>query len=631
MLRSTKRLRAPSAAVQYAIAAILVFAGLAVRLWMYPAVALRSPLVVFVLPTLLAAMFGRFGPPAFATFLSALGAAFLLMEPVGSPWVSDPSDRVRLGLFVVQNLMLGSLVAGIQRARLRASIAAVALAESAHFLEDIVDNSPHAIVAVNLDGTVRAWNAAAERIFGWSAREVIGLPLPIIPAESRDSVVRDVWTRAAAGEVVDTYRAERLHQNGSVILCDISAGPLRDADGKFVGVVATLTDVSQEHKLHEQLRQAQKMEGVGELAAGVAHDFNNHLTAIIGYAQLAAEALPPNDPVLEDLKEIERAAETSAALTRRLLSFSSRQVLQLKPLDVSRVIRSCEQMLRRTVREDVVIQTDLESRPAWVVADPAQLEHILLNLVVNARDAMPNGGLVRIQTSSIDINQANAASHLDLPFGAYVVVTVSDTGIGMSDEVQRRVFEPFFTTKAAGRGTGLGLPMVQSTVRQMGGSIGLTSVVGKGTRFQMYFPRVTSTDTGAPAAKRTRAGGGAETVLLVDDDDSVRRLAVRTLENEGYRVVQAATVGEAIVAVRSSQPDLLLTDVVMPGMNGPDLAKVLADLGVSRVLFMSGYMDQPAFGAQVQSGAVAFLAKPFAPDELVTKVRDVLDQADPVS
>ena len=383
---------------------------------------------------------------------------------------------------------------------------------------------------------------------------------------------------------------------------------------------------SERRVVEEQLRQAQKMEAVGELAAGIAHDFNNQLTTIVGYAELASHSLAPDHPAVADLEEIVRAAQSSAALTRQLLTFSRRQVLNLHPVDLADLLTSLEKMLRRSVREDISIATRAAEPHLWINADRAQIEHILLNLVVNARDAMPSGGRILIEISPVALEEAYVGAHLEVTPGDYVVMSVTDTGEGIPHDIQDRIFDPFFTTKAAGKGTGLGLAMVYGSVKQMGGTIWVYSEPGRGTTFKMYFPRLTEADAAQNLPAHRALTPGTGTILIVDDDDRIRSLTIRTLERAGYRVHGASNGAEALtLARRLKDPiDLLVTDIVMPDVNGPTLAQTLVDAGLKRVLYVSGYADQPVIEEQIARGAVSFLAKPFSPSELADKVARVL-------
>ncbi len=385
--------------------------------------------------------------------------------------------------------------------------------------------------------------------------------------------------------------------------------------------------------VEEQLRQAQKMEAVGRLAGGVAHDFNNLLTAIIGLGDLVLERTDIDEGVRHDLGQVRKAAEQAARVTNQLLAFSRKQVLQACVLDLNDVLGDMEAMVRRLVGEDVALE--LEAAPGLkpVYLDRGQVQQIVMNLVVNARDAMPDGGRLTIETANAVLDEAYAETHPDAVPGEYVLLAISDTGSGMDKELQRVAFEPFFTTKRLGKGTGLGLATVHGIVRQSGGSINLYSEPGRGTTFRIYFPVHVSADRAVevpkPAAPATGAKLGHETVLLVEDEELIIGLAERILVRKGYRVLKARRADQALEVCRSHEGaiDLLVTDVIMPGgMSGRDLAVRLADQYPSiKVLYVSGYTDNAIVHHGVLDKGVHFLAKPFTVDSLSGKVREVLD------
>jgi two-component system, cell cycle sensor histidine kinase and response regulator CckA len=381
-------------------------------------------------------------------------------------------------------------------------------------------------------------------------------------------------------------------------------------------------------RLAQQLQESQRLEAVGRLAGGVAHDFNNVLTAILGSTELLLLSRPPDAPKQEELEIIRDAGLRAKELIRQLLAFSARQVLTPTVLDLNHLVKNVHKMLRRLIGEDIELVTELVPDPGAVRADAGQMEQVLVNLVVNARDAMPKGGRLTIATANVDIADPNRSDHRQVPLGHYVTLRVTDTGIGMDRETQAHAFEPFFTTKPRGQGTGLGLAPVYGIVRQSGGHITLDSAPGAGTTFQVYLPRVAEafTPVSAPAAVAAPAAGTG-TVLLAEDEHLVRLLARKTLEQAGYRVLVAAGAPEALEIAQSHDGpiDLLLTDVVMPEMSGRDLTHRLTQQrpGV-RVLYMSGYSDEAVARHGVLDDGTAFIQKPFTPGELASKVRDVL-------
>jgi len=394
-------------------------------------------------------------------------------------------------------------------------------------------------------------------------------------------------------------------------------------------LVYTVRDLTRQRKLEDQLMQAQKMEAVGQLAGGVAHDFNNLLTVIMSYSSLLLADAAPDATDRDDIQAISDAAARAAGLTRQLLAFSRKQVLQLQAVNVNAIVTDIEKMLRRLIGEDISLSTHLDPDLALISADPGQLEQVLLNLAVNARDAMPDGGALTLTTDNADLSEEHSNRHMGAVPGKYIMLAVTDTGTGMTKEVQQRLFEPFYTTKGAGKGTGLGLATVHGIVKQLGGDVYVYSEVGHGTTFKVYFPHLTTTPEPVVAAPEHReAPRGSETILLAEDDDALRSLGARVLGAFGYRVLVARTGAEAlrIVANHEGPIDLVATDVVMPEMSGSQLvAEVLKARPGIRVLFMSGYTDDEVMRRGVIDGQTAFLQKPFTPDVLAHKVRAVLD------
>ena len=377
----------------------------------------------------------------------------------------------------------------------------------------------------------------------------------------------------------------------------------------------------------EQLRQSQKLEAIGRLAGGIAHDFNNLLTVILSYSDMLLHDLPSSDPRHGEITQIQRAGVRAADLTRQLLAFSRQQVLDPSNLDVNEILTSVNSILTRVVGEDVELRMQLGTDLGSVRVDRSQVEQVIMNLVVNARDAMPDGGRISIRTEAVELDEELAGSRLEVSPGPYVMLSVSDTGSGMDKETQARIFEPFFTTKELGKGTGLGLSTAFGIVKQSGGSIWLYSEPGAGTTFKIYLPRVAD-GTKAPSAKAAELPRGDETILLVEDEEQVRVVAASILRRAGYSVLAAASPGEAIsIAERAEKPiDLLVTDVIMPKMNGRLLAeRLVAGQPGIKVLFMSGYTDDIILHHGVLDGAVAFLQKPLTRDSLTRRVRQVLD------
>jgi signal transduction histidine kinase len=389
--------------------------------------------------------------------------------------------------------------------------------------------------------------------------------------------------------------------------------------------------VAERERAEERLRQSQKMEAIGKLAGGVAHDFNNMLSVILGYTELALNGLDPDEPMHADLREIKHAGERARDLTRQLLAFSRKQVLSPRVLQLDAVLRNLEQMLRRLLGEGIELALVVHRKSGKIHADPSQIEQVVMNLVVNARDAMPSGGKLIIETSDVELDGNYAAQHPDVVPGSYVMLAVTDTGIGMTKDTQAHIFEPFFTTKEHGKGTGLGLATVFGIVRQSGGHIWLYSEPGRGSTFKVYFPRTLLPEEGG-TAKLTPARNldGVETILIVEDDAQVRALASTVLRRSGYNVLEAESAGDAILIVEEypARIHLLLTDVVMPRMNGKQLAERLLRLRTDLlVLYMSGYTDNAIVHHGVLDAGAAYLQKPLTPDSLLRRVRDLLDRS----
>jgi signal transduction histidine kinase len=422
-------------------------------------------------------------------------------------------------------------------------------------------------------------------------------------------------------------------KDGGEIEVEITSHPLF-FDGRNAKLVLA-KDITERRRAEQamreteaQLRQSQKLEGIGQLAGGIAHDFNNLLTVINGFSALAMKGLPAEDPLRDNLEEIKKAGDRAASLTRQLLAFSRKQVLQPEILNLDSVVAEMEKMLRRVIGENIDLRAVLEPELGNVKADPGQIEQIILNLVVNARDSMPGGGKVTIETDNVYLDEEYANNHVGARPGHYVMLAVSDTGTGMDEETQARIFEPFFTTKELGKGTGLGLSTIYGIVKQSGGNIWVYSEVGRGTTFKIYLPRV---DAEAQQYKHISATeealSGTETILLVEDEQMVLKLARQILATQGYRVLEAKN-GEAALRMCAHDQgpiDLLLTDVIMPEMSGPELAERLHRLRPElRVLFMSGYTDDAIVHHGVLEEGANFIQKPFAPDVLARKVRQIL-------
>ena len=503
-----------------------------------------------------------------------------------------------------------------------------ALRESEKRLQAILDNSPAIIFLKNTEGRYLYVNPQFARLTPLTREQILGktdaeifLPEQAAAFRANDLKVLQAGVALEFEEVAD--------QQDGPHTSIVSKFPLRNAEGKVYAICAIATDITERKSLEAQLRQSQKMEAIGQLAGGIAHDFNNLLTVINGYSELVLLSLPVEHPHCATFEQIRQAGEKASRLIRQLMAFSRQQVLQPKVLDLNAVVANIDTMLQRVIGEDIDLLTILSPGLASVKADPGQIEQVLMNLVLNARDAMPNGGRLTIETADVVLDTDYARTHVAVNPGRYVMLAVSDNGCGMDAETQARIFEPFFTTKDLGKGTGLGLSTVYGIVKQSGGNIGVYSEPGRGTTFRIYLPRIRKApETVEPEEAREPLPRGSETILLVEDEAGVRTLAKTILQIQGYTVLDAAQGKDAFLL--SGQHEglihLMVTDMVMPEMNGREVADRLKPLRPNmKVLFMSGFTDK----AMVHNGeldpGIAFLQKPFTPQTLARKVREVLD------
>ncbi|MEW6080043.1 MAG: transporter substrate-binding domain-containing protein [Thermodesulfobacteriota bacterium] len=499
------------------------------------------------------------------------------------------------------------------------------------FMRAMISCSPMALYSIDLSGNVSSWNASAERIFGWTAEEVLGRPLPIISEENRLEF-EALKEQVTAGRGFVGKEMFRLRKDGSTFPIRLSAAPIRNDDGEIVGIMGAAEDISEQKKLSAQLLQAQKMESVGRLAGGVAHDFNNMLNVIQGYAALALDGLTPDDPFHEDFSEIYEAARRSSDITRQLLAFARMQPIRLEAIDLNETVEAMLKMLRRLIGEDI----ELVWRPGaglWaIIMDSSQIDQILANLLVNARDAIDGNGKVVIETGNVHLDEDACADRSDLVPGDYVLLSVSDDGCGMDKEAMDKLFEPFFTTKGLGHGTGLGLATVYGIIRQNNGFINVYSEPGLGATFKIYLPR--HRGEAKTAEDRVPAEiyqGRGETVLVVEDEKAVLRLAEKILSGLGYTVLAASGPAQAMkrAGEYAGTIDLLITDVVMPEMNGRELAEKLRGThpGI-KVLYMSGYTADVIANRGILEAGVHFIQKPFTRNDLAMKVREALGNAE---
>jgi len=500
------------------------------------------------------------------------------------------------------------------------------------FLRQVIDANPNLIFVKNWDGKFMLVNQAVADLYGTTVDTLIGKSdADFNPnREEVEHFLRD------DREVMASQQAKLIpeepvtdSQRGLTRWFQTVKVPLVSVSGTSRQVLGVATEITQRKTLEMQLLQSQKMEAIGRLAGGLAHDFNNLLTAILGSTELLLDTLGPGHAGRGDLDAIREAGLRAAELTRQLLAFSRQQVLTPRVLDLNGLVGGVEKILRRLIGEDIELRTVLAVPLGAVRADPSQVEQVLLNLAVNARDAMPRGGKLTIETANVELDEAYEREHQPVTRGDYVLLAVSDTGTGMDAKTKARLFEPFFTTKERGKGTGLGLSTVYGIVKQSGGYVWVYSEPGQGTTFKVYLPRVEGqADLAAPAASPPGPLRGSETVLVVEDHEDVRRLTERVLRSRGYTVLVSANGPEALrAAAQHAGPiHLLVTDVVMPGMSGREVSLLLAPARPEmRVLYLSGYADESIIHHGVLDPGLAFLQKPFTPDRLARKVRDLLE------
>jgi len=514
----------------------------------------------------------------------------------------------------------------------------LSLSQSEERYRDYFENAKDAIYVHDLTGRYIMVNKAGEELIGYSRAEILQMRISdVVPRNGLDHIHARLKEKLADHSLT-IYEVEAIRKDGSRVPIEVSSRLIYE-NGVPVAVQGSARDITERKRSEEalrasqlQLQQSQKLEAIGQLAGGVAHDFNNMLTAIIGYTDLSLRRVGLENPIRRNLEETKKAAERAASLVRQLLAFSRKQILEPKVLDLNDVVKDMHKMLTRLIGENIKLATRLETDLGSVKADPCQVEQIIVNLVVNARDAMPRGGRVTIETANVALDDQFAVKkHVSVKPGEYVMLAVSDTGSGMDQETQARIFEPFFTTKEVGKGTGLGLSTVYGIVKQSGGNIWVYSEEGLGTVFKVYLPRIddATASTIARQSQETSAPRGTETILLVEDEDVVRGLTRKILMQAGYNVLDAKGGDEAIrlCHAHAGPIDLLLTDVVMPEVSGKEVADRLLELRPSiRVLYMSGYTDEAIVQHGVLDANVKFIQKPFTWVGLTRKVREVLNR-----
>jgi two-component system cell cycle sensor histidine kinase/response regulator CckA len=530
--------------------------------------------------------------------------------------------------YLVKPFEVDQLLATLGKAAEKRRLAR-ALRESEERYRLLVESITDAVLFTDVEGRLVLVNSQASALTGYPREELSGRSVVSLLAPESVAEAEERLAEAAVGEpVVRAFQAELLRRDGRRSWTEVTISRVR-RDDRVVGCLFVVHDVTDRRQLEEQLRHAQKMEAVGQLAGGIAHDFNNLLTVISGRAMFLHERLGPVHAWRRDVEQIMATADRAVELTRRLLAFSRRQVLQPRVMDPNASLAGLEPLLRQLIGEHITLIVRPGPALGRVRADPGQIEQVIMNLAVNARDAMPRGGRLVIETADAELDVGYARRHGEVSPGPYVLMAVSDTGVGMDAATRARIFEPFFTTKPLGEGTGLGLAMVYGIVKQSGGHVAVYSEVGRGSTFKIYLPRVA--DDGEPLPARPPVvwpAGGGETILLVEDEAGVRELAREVLEEAGYPVVEASDPEQALrIAEQHDGPiHLLLTDVVMPRIDGPELARrLLAARPRLKVLFMSGYTDGAVAEQRLLERGTAFLQKPFTPDALARKVRQVLD------
>ncbi|MDI7260099.1 MAG: PAS domain S-box protein, partial [Thermodesulfobacteriota bacterium] len=507
--------------------------------------------------------------------------------------------------------------------------------ESEEKYRSLFENSKDVVYLSSKEGFFIDINPSAVELFGYSREELRSIKIENL-YEEPSKRMEFIEAIEKQGFVKD-HSVNFKRKDGKILNLLVSSVTRRDREGNIIGYQGIFRDITEQKRaeeerktLEEQLRQSQKMEGIGRLAGGIAHDFNNVLTIIKGYSQISLMDLKKGDPLIDNIEQIQKATDRAADLTRQLLAFSRRQVMEMKVVDLNTIIRNLEKMLLRIIGEDIDLATFLVDDLGGVKVDPGQMEQVIVNLAVNARDAMPSGGKLTIETANVELDEKYARNHVAVKTGRYVMLSVSDTGTGMTPEVKERVFEPFYTTKEKGKGTGLGLSTVYGIVKQSGGNIWVYSELGKGTSFKIYLPRVDEPLEEIKGKEELEEiPHGHETVLVVEDEEEVRKLAVKVLQKQGYEVLEAPNAGIALLLFKQhvGEIHLILTDVVMPQMSGPDLVKHLEPLPpVTRVLYMSGYTDNVIVHHGILMEGVNYIQKPFTPDGLARKVREALDK-----
>ena len=510
----------------------------------------------------------------------------------------------------------------------------IAIRQSERRFHELFENAKDILFTLDLEGNVTSLNKSAEEVMGWSRSEALQLNIKSLVAPEHLNLCSQMMQRILNEEPLQHFEINMLRKDGRKVLLQASAR-LIYSNGERHAIQGIARDVTERRQLENMVQQSQKLEAIGRLSGGLAHDFNNLFCVISGHTELLTEQMEPAQPALRNLAQIKKAVDSAASLTRQLLAFSRKQVFHPRVLDLNAEVVETRKMLGRLVGEQIEFFTSLQPALGSVRVDPVQLEQVLVNLVLNARDAMSQGGKLTIETKNVDLEEGARSKRSIVPAGKYVVLSVTDNGCGMDEEAQSRIFEPFFTTKELGKGSGLGLATVYGIVKQSGGFIWVYSELGQGTTIRVYLPRVDSSPAlhslGNP---HTEVRQGSETVLLVENADSLRNLAKELLKASGYAVLDADSGREALrIASSFSGPiHLLLTDVIMPGMGGKQLAQQFTSLRpATRVLYMSGYSNDGIVQSGILESGALLLEKPFTREILLRKVRQVLDEVPQIS
>ncbi len=574
-------------------------------------------------------------PVIMVTALDDRKAMLLGLSAGAEDFLTKPVDRAELSMRVRNLLRLKTLGDSQERysKMLETEVGrrTVDLVESERLYRSTFDGAPVGIVHVGLDGRWLRVNQRLCDLLGYSAQELQEVPEKRVALSEPVVGEAEAFQRLAAGSL-DRYRIDEKQyrrSDGTRLWARVNVSVHRDSRGKAAHFIKVIEDITERRALESQMRQASKMDAVGQLASGIAHDFNNLLSVILSYSHLLAADLRESDPMRADLNEIQGAGLRAVALTRQLLAFSRQQILQPQIVNLTEIVAGLENMLRRLIGEDVELTVIGNTEVSKIMVDPGQMEQVIVNLAVNARDAMPRGGKLTLETSEIVLAETYAAEHVGVRPGPHVMLAVSDTGVGMDKATQARMFEPFFTTKEVGKGTGLGLATVFGIVRQSEGTMGVYSELGKGTVFKIYFPTAVGAVVPRSSARPSdsRSLRGAETILVVEDDERVRLLACTILRKLGYHVLDAQSGGDAFLLCEqhTATIHLLLTDVVMPRMSGRGLAERLLIVRPNmRVLYMSGYTNDSVVRHGILDSTIAFIQKPITPATLARKVREAL-------